>query len=90
MLSGCNCRQLRVRTFLLEEDKDDLHTQMIQDDDRIEALERFNEQLGEDLQVCASNLESAQGQLRIKSREIETLKVSANTNTIESHTCTEL
>ncbi len=74
-------RQLRVRTFLLEEDKDDLHTQTIQDDDRIKGLEIFNERLGEDLQVCAGNLESAQGQLRIKSREVETLKVSANTNT---------
>ena len=75
-------RQLRVRTLLLEEDNQDLHTQLSQDDDRIAGLETFNEQLQEDLKVCGSKFESSQGDLRIKSREVETLKVFANTSTI--------
>lgn len=75
-------RQLRVHTLLLEEDNDDLHTQLSEDEDRIGDLERFNEQLQEDLEVRGGKLESAQGDLRIKSREIESLKVFAFTNTI--------
>lgn len=75
-------RQLRVRILLLEEDNDDLHTQLSQDDDRIDELERFNEQLQVDLEVCGGKLESAQGDLRIKSREVETLKVFATASTI--------
>lgn len=71
-------RQLRVRTILLEDDNDDLHTQLSQDDDRIDRLERFNERLQEDLQVCGRRLESAQEKLRIKSREVETLKAELN------------
>lgn len=75
-------RQLRIRTLLLEEDNDDLHTQLSQDDDRIDELERFNEQLQVDLEVCGGELESAQGDLRIKSREVETLKVFVTVSTI--------
>ena len=71
-------RQIRVCTLLLENDKDDLHAQVFHDDDRIDKLQRFNERLEEDLQVCAGNLENAKGQLRVKIREIETLKVCTN------------
>lgn len=73
-------RQLRVHTLLLEDDKNDLHTQSAQDDDRIDGLERSNEQLQVDLEVCGCKLDSARGDLRIKSREIKTLKVCANTS----------
>ena len=75
-------RQLRVRILLLEEDNDDLHTQLSQDDGRIDELERFTEQLQVDLEVCAGKFESAQGDLRIKSREVETLKVFVTASTI--------
>lgn len=75
-------RQLRVRTLLLEEDNEDLHSQLSQDDDRVDGLEKFNEKLQEDLQNCGGNLESAQGDYRIKSREVETLKVFLNMSTM--------
>lgn len=75
-------RQLRVHTLLLEEDKNDLHTQFSQNDNCIDGLERFNERLQEDLEAYGGKLKSAQGELRIKSREIETLKVFAKTSTI--------
>lgn len=76
-------RQLHVRTLLLDDDKDDLHIQLYHDEVRINGLEQFNEQLQDDLEVCAGDLESAQGQLRIKSREVETLKVFADTNELQ-------
>lgn len=71
-------RQLRVSVLLLEQDKHDLHTQLSQDDDRIHILERLSEQLQENVEVCGGKLESAQGDLRIKSREVETLKAELN------------
>lgn len=70
-------RQLRVLILTLEDDKDLLHTQLIRNEDRTDGLERFNERLQEDHEVCANNLESARGQLRIKIREVETMKVLA-------------
>lgn len=71
-------RQLRVQLLLLEDDNDDLHAQLAQDDDRIDDLQTHNEELQEALEACESKLESTQGDLRIKSREIETLKVRGN------------
>ena len=68
-------RQLRVHQFLLEKDNDDLDLRVNQYDGRIDRLQRLNEELQENLQVCAGNLESAHGQIRIKSREVGTLKV---------------
>ena len=76
-------RQLRVLTLTLEDDKDYLHTQQFRNDDRIDGLQRFNGRLQEDLEVCANNLESVRGQLRIKSREVETMKVLAIASTVE-------
>lgn len=68
-------RQLRVQLLLVEDDNDDLHAQLAQDDDRIEELQRNNEELQEALEACENKLESAQSDLRIKCRETETLKV---------------
>ena len=75
-------RQLRLRTLVLENDNDELHADIAQDYDRIDRLERMNEELQEDLKVCGDKLEGALGELRIKSREVETLKVRANTSMI--------
>ena len=77
----CNAerlRKLRVRVVLSEERQDDLNAQIIQHNDRIDELEELNGQFQEELEVCTSDLESAQVQLRVKSRETETLKVLAN------------
>lgn len=64
--------------MLLEDDNDELEAQLAQDDDRIYDLEQHNQELQEDLDACERKLESAQGDLRIRSREIETLKVCYN------------
>lgn len=68
-------RQLRLRTLLLEDENDELHTQLAHDDERMYEVERHNEELKEDLEVCQGSLVGAQGDLRLKTREIETLKV---------------
>lgn len=70
-------RQLRVRALLLEDDRDDLHAQAVRAHNRIDELAICNERLQEDLKVCTDNCESAQEQLRIRSREIDTMKVLA-------------
>ena len=67
-------RQIRVGTLLLEKDNDDLRVQLSLEDDRFDGLQTFNNQVQEDLEVCGRRLENAQGDLRIKSREVETLK----------------
>ena len=71
-------RQIRVRTLLLEEDNDDLRVKLSEEDDRVDGLQTVNKQVRENLEVCGRKLETAQGDLRIKSREIETLKAIAN------------
>ena len=76
-------RQLRVRASILEDDKDDLHTQSIRANNRIDGITIFNARLQEDLEVCTDNCESAQEQLQIRSREIDTMKVLANMTMVE-------
>lgn len=75
-------RQLRLQTLLLEDDNDDLHAQLAQEDERIDEVEKNNQELQEDLGVCQSSLEGAQGDLRMKTREIETLKVHSEISPI--------
>ena len=70
-------RQMRVRVLLLEEDNDDLRVKLSQEDGRLHGLQTFNNQVQKDLEVCGRRLEHAQGDLRIKSREVETLKAMA-------------
>ena len=72
-------RQLRVQILLLEDEIDELRVRLIHDDDRVDALERSNGTLHEDLLACRTRLESAQGELRVKFREIETMKVKDKT-----------
>ena len=77
----CNAerlRQIRVRTLLLEEDNDELREKLFKKDQRVDGLQILNKQVKEELEVCGRRLENAQGDLSIKSREVETLKAIAN------------
>ena len=76
-------RQFRVRELLLKDEQDDLRAQLIQSDNRVGGFELLNERLQDDLEACAGNLESAQGQLRIKAREVENLKVTMIMSIVE-------
>ena len=68
-------RQLRLHILLLEDDNDHLHEQLTQGDDRIDELDRLASELQDSRDAVRGSLETAQSDLRLKSREIETLKV---------------
>jgi len=68
-------RRLRLQNLLLGDDCDHLYEQLAHCDDRMDELERHTQALQEDLDASSANLENAKGEVRIKSREIEILKV---------------
>ena len=76
-------RQLRVRALILDDDKDNLQIQSMRAHNRIDGLMRFNERLQEDLESCTDNCASAQEQLQIRSREIDTMKVLVDMTMLE-------
>ncbi|KAL8930881.1 MAG: hypothetical protein Q9208_000422 [Pyrenodesmia sp. 3 TL-2023] len=71
-------RRLRVQLLLLELDKDDLHAQIAEDDDYFRRAEVDQDALKERINQMEARLEKAQGELRMKAREIETLKAELN------------
>lgn len=76
MICESECaRQLRLETLLLEDENEDLHTQLAHDDKRIEDLEQYALDLQEEIRAGAEKLNAVQGHLRMRSREIESLKV---------------
>lgn len=68
-------RSLRVKLLLREFENDDLHTQVAQDDDFIRKVKYDHAVLKEQMKRSEASLETAQGELRVKAREIEILKV---------------
>ena len=72
-----NTRQLRLQMLLLEDVNDELHDQIEQADGRIEELESYAVDLQEDVEALTEKKDSAEGDLRIRTRENETLKVIA-------------
>ena len=76
-----HARNLRVQIAILENDNDDLHAQIADDGHRLDAFASHGEIVQSQLDLVEASLESAQGELRIKCREIETLKVSVMVST---------
>ena len=70
-----SARQLRKQILLLEDDNDNLHEQLASSDAHLDELQRVAEGLRSQLDVAHNSLESTHNDLRLKSREIETLKV---------------
>ena len=68
-------RQLRLSILLLEDDKDDLHAQLLQSDLRIDELEGQAEDVRYDYGMVSEEAERLRGDLRLKNREIENLRV---------------
>ena len=66
-----------MRVSILEDENDNLHEQLVEEEDRIDELEQVNNGRQEELHTAHSSLETAQSELRLKAREIETLRVSA-------------
>lgn len=70
-----NARRLRLQTLLLEDENDELHNQLAEGDERIDELERCVTDIQEDLEAAVGDSDAVQGELRVKNREIENLKV---------------
>ena len=68
-------RRLRAQILLLEDDNYNLHEQRAQDEERIDELTEIGEDLKAQLVRARNSLDNSHSDLRLKSREIETLKV---------------
>lgn len=69
-------RQLHLQILLLDDENDNLHDQLVLNGDRVDELERRCNGLKDSLDGAQNSLETAQSEMRLKSREIETLKVT--------------
>ena len=68
-------RRLRAQILLLEHNNDSLHEHLIQYEERIDELTEVGEDLKSQLMRAHNSLDNSHSDLRLKSREIETLKV---------------
>lgn len=68
-------RQLRLQLLLYGDENDQLHEQLAQGEDRIDEQKRTCRGLQEKLDVAKGSLETVHTDVRLKLREIETLKV---------------
>ena len=82
VLADERARQLRMRVVLLEDTSDGLHAQLAQDDDRIDETERYTQDLRAQLDLVEGNTERLGADLRMKSREVDTLKVMLSADTV--------
>ena len=69
-------RRFRVQILLLEDEKDDLHSQLAQSDQRVNQLETSEVRIQNELTMAAKSLEKVRLDLRAKSRENDLLKVN--------------
>lgn len=73
-------RRFQVQILLLEDEKDDLHAQLAQSDQRLDRLENNQSRTQNQLTIATNGLEKARLDLRVMSRENELLKVRLSTN----------
>ncbi|KAL8779874.1 MAG: hypothetical protein Q9213_006744 [Squamulea squamosa] len=67
-------RRLRVQLILLEDRNDRLQAQIADNDDYVKKIEQSQDAFKAKVKKAETSLENTQGEVRIKSREIETLK----------------
>lgn len=70
-----NARQLRLENLIVEDQNDGLRQELAQNNDRIKKMENVTEQLKAQLVDIGHFLQLAQGDLRAKAREADSLKV---------------
>jgi len=68
-------RRLRVQILLAQDEEDDLHSQLLHSDGRIEELELWLEDTQHSVRVFEEEVEQLRNDLRLKNREVDTLKV---------------
>ena len=76
-------RALRVQVYILEDENDQLQEQLALDQDRIDELEQLSDGRQGELNAAYDSLDVAQSDLRLKAREIETLKVTEDSDTVK-------
>jgi len=67
-------RQLRLQMLLLRDENNDLSAQLATDDEHLEELVVYCKNIEAQLEVVGDGLQTAQSNMRVKLREIETLK----------------
>lgn len=70
-------RRCLVRNILLQDEKDLLHTQLVESERWVDELERGQVYNQNQLATAQKNLDKAQQDLRVKSRDNDLLKVCA-------------
>lgn len=75
-----DARRFRVRILLLEDEKDDLHTQLAQSDQRVDQLEKNKIHTRNQLNMAVKRLEKVRLDQQAKSRENDLLKVNSSTD----------
>lgn len=68
-------RHLRLRILLLENENNELYTQLAQADERIDELENYAADERQEWEAAIGQVELIQKDLRIRNREVDTLKV---------------
>ena len=71
-------RRFRVQKILLEHDHEDLEVKLRQSEERVEDLTLHGKELQASIDTLTQDLEAAQGDIRVRSREIETVKVDGS------------
>ncbi|KAL8978138.1 MAG: hypothetical protein Q9205_006207 [Flavoplaca limonia] len=77
-------RRLRVHLVLLETHNEALQMQIANNDDYVQELKQSQDTLKAKIKEAGISFEIIQGDLRIKSREIETLKVGIRHGSYEN------
>ena len=68
-------RKLQLQICLLEGDIQDLYNQLAEDDDHIMTLDHARETAAQELSIVRHRLDASVSENRLKTREVETLKV---------------
>ena len=68
-------RRLRVQIILLGDEREDLYAQLLQSDTRSDELELLLDDAHHGIRVLEEDDEQLRNELRLKNREVETLKV---------------
>lgn len=68
-------RQFRLQMLLLEHRNETLHARQSTDDECIQELVNYCKELEARIDMAGDSLQNTESDLRVKSREVETLKV---------------
>ena len=75
VICGEKARRFQLQILLLEDVNEDLHAQLAADNESVEELMIYCREIERRLEVAQDSLQTAESDMRIKLREIETLKV---------------